>query len=443
MAIQAIPAVRYTPSATKMPTAQNYLDLDDMNYRTHEIPDLDKNLHGRYGDQMIDTFFEKTGRKSPYASDVVTWTEEERLAQLAVGVTRVGDVFTFVDHTFREGEVITVRDATGAVVRQGRVSATTTTTFTARCGDALGWTALAGALTVFADISEFLKGSLGMTQSLNTKYQQFTARGTITKEMVNENRTNMTQLSWLKMSDSATGNLIGYVWYDINKENAEKRFRNKRESAHFNSKNWAGDLLADGYKGREGLFESMDRGNIYAGFINNVTDVEGLIDRLEKQGQHKDNIIYGTTAFCLAQDRFLASTNTVGLSYGAFQNSKDMALDLSFQGYKLGGYEFSYSKLQYLTEATAQGSMIGAKKVNGFMIPSGSASVKDNMTGTTSMKPMIHVRHRAYGAMNRDYEMVTRDWAQGTSLTDTITTEFQSEQLTCLIAANNTVKFMG
>jgi hypothetical protein len=40
----------------------------------------------------------------------------------------------------------------------------------------------------------------------------------------------------------------------------------------------------------------------------------------------RDNIIYGTTAFCFAQDSFLADTNTVGMSYGAFNNSKDMAL---------------------------------------------------------------------------------------------------------------------
>jgi hypothetical protein len=33
-------------------------------------------------------------------------------------------------------------------------------------------------------MSEFGKGSLGMQESLNTKYQQYTTRGTITKEMV-------------------------------------------------------------------------------------------------------------------------------------------------------------------------------------------------------------------------------------------------------------------
>jgi hypothetical protein len=42
MAIATTPAVRYVPSATKVPTAQNYLDLSDIN-TNHELPDMDKN----------------------------------------------------------------------------------------------------------------------------------------------------------------------------------------------------------------------------------------------------------------------------------------------------------------------------------------------------------------------------------------------------------------
>lgn len=445
MAIATTPAVRYVPSATKVPTAANYLDLSDLDYTNHQMPDLDKNLHGRYGSQMIDTFFEKTGRKIPYASDVITWTEEDRLTQLAEGVARTANVFTLADHTFRVGEVITAFLPDGSVSLQGRISATTSTTFTALCGSSAGWTALgATGISVFADISEFLKGTAGMQESLNTKYQQYTTRGTITKEMVSENRTNMAQISWLKATDNATGETLGYIWYDVNKDNTEKRFKNKRESAHFNSKEWTGDLLAAGYKGREGLFSSMAQGNIFSGFISNRAAAESMIDRLEKQGQLRDNIIYGTTAFCFAQDKFLSETTSAdGLSYGAFNNSKDMALNLSFKGYTLGGYEFNYSALQYLKEPTAQGAITGVSKVNGFLIPSASQSVTDPMQGTTSIRPMIHVRHRAYGSMNRDYEMVVRDWKQGTSLTDTITCEFQSEQATVLIGRNNTILFKG
>lgn len=444
-AIAGTPAIRYTPSATKVPTAANYLDLSDLSYSTHQMPDIDKELNRRYGSQMIDGWFEKTGRKIPYASDVITWTEEDRLTQLAVGVALTGNVFTLADHTFRVGEVIQAFLPDGSVSRQGRISATTSTTFTASCGDASGWAGLgATGISCFADISEFLKGSAGMQESLNTKYQQYTTRGSITKEMVSENRTNMTQISWLKATDNSSGETLGYIWYNVNKENAEKRFRNKRESANFNSKEWTGDLAAAGYKGREGLFASMAQGNVYAGNISDFASAESLIARLEKQGQLTSNIIYGTTAFCFAIDKFLASTNvTTGSAYGQFDNSKEMALDLSFNGFCLGGYDFAYSPLQYLKEATAQGAMAGITKVNGFLVPSASQSVMDPMQGTPSIRPMIHVRHRSYGAMNRDYEMQIFDWAAGTSNTDTLRTEFQSEQATVLIGRNNTVLFRG
>jgi hypothetical protein len=39
--------------------------------------------------------------------------------------------------------------------------------------------------------------------------------------------------------------------------------------------------------------------------------------------------------------------------------------------------------------------------------------------------------------MNRDYELVVRDWKDGNSLTDTVTTEFQSEQAVVLLGINN------
>jgi hypothetical protein len=42
MAIATTPAVRYT-KCDKVPTAQNYLDLSDINYFNHEL-DMDKTL---------------------------------------------------------------------------------------------------------------------------------------------------------------------------------------------------------------------------------------------------------------------------------------------------------------------------------------------------------------------------------------------------------------
>ena len=96
-----------------------------------------------------------------------------------------------------------------------------------------------------------------------------------------------------------------------------------------------------------------------------------------------------------------------------------------------------------MNDPLGHGARVGVTKTNGFMLPNSSQSVKDVLTGKMSIKPTLHVLYRAKGGVNRDYEMVVRDWANGTSTSDTVTTEFQSEQATVLIGANNTVLFQG
>jgi len=441
MAISASPAVRLNPSVTKTPTPQNYLDLSQMNYFRNELPAfISKTIQGRYGSQQLDTFMERKGLKLPLASDVATWMEEDRLTQLATGVTRVADVFTLADHTFRVGEILTAFDSTGAVLKKGRISAVTSTTFTAICGNGAGWGTLGTtALVCYTGTSEFTKGSAGMQESLNTTYQQFTARPSIVKEMVSDNRTNLTQDSWITVTspDGTKGNL----WYDVNKNGCEARFRNAREKAHFDSEDWTGDLLTAGYKGREGLLASMEQGNIYSGLVSTLTDAEGMVDRLEKQGQLSNNTIFCNTALAFGFDRFLASTNVAGQAYGMFDNEDNMKLNLSFNGFKLSTYNFNYTGLRILQDPLGHGARAGVTKINGFMIPDASQSVKDVLTGKMAQRPMLHSFYRAKGSENRDYEMVVRDWAKGTSLTDTVTTEFQSECATALIGRNNTILF--
>ena len=49
----------------------------------------------------------------------------------------------------------------------------------------------------------------GMQQSLNSKVEFFTQAGVITKELVEESGTNLTQMTWLEVEDSKGG--VGYV----------------------------------------------------------------------------------------------------------------------------------------------------------------------------------------------------------------------------------------
>jgi hypothetical protein len=62
----------------------------------------------------------KTGHESSYASDVITWTEEDRLTQLATGVARTADVFTLADHTFLEQVKVSRLSCRMVLSRQGK-----------------------------------------------------------------------------------------------------------------------------------------------------------------------------------------------------------------------------------------------------------------------------------------------------------------------------------
>ena len=441
MPIQAVPAVRLVPSATKVATPQNYLDLSQMNYFRNELPAfISKQIQGRYGSQMLDTFMERKGLRIPFASDVATWMEEDRLTQLITDATRSGDVFTSAAHTFRVGEILTAWNTDGSVLRKGRISAVTATTFTASCSGT-GWGTLAvTGIFCHTGMSEFLKGTEGQQESLNTTYQQFTARPTIVKEKVSDNRTNLTQDSWVSVViDGVEGNL----WYDVNKNGCEARFKNAREFSHFNQEEWTGDLLTAAYKGREGLLAAAAKGNVFSGLVSTISDARTMVDRLNKQGQNTQNTIYTNLDLAFGLDTFLAAQNINGQQWGMFDNAENMKLDLSFNGFGLGGYDFNYGLLSMFTDPTGHGARVGVTKVNGLLIPEGSQSVKDPITGTMSTKPKLHALYRAKGSLNRSYEMVVRDWEKGTEKADIITTEFQSEEATCLIGRNNTVLFVG
>lgn len=442
MALSAIPGVDFTPSATKTPTPQNYLGSADFNWLQQYLPETYNKIHERFGSQDITGMLEMQGKEIPFASDAILWKEENRLEQLGTGVTRTGDVFTLASHTYRPGEIIKVRNDDGSVIRKGRIASTTSTTFTALCGDVLGWTAVGTTtLTVFANTDEFLKGSAGMQESLNTTFKSYEQKPVIFKEMVSENRSNMALIVWLDIN--MPNGETKHVWYFENYKNTEKRFKNKIESGLIDMNKWTGDLATAGYQGTQGLFDIYGEGNVYSGLLTTMAGVDEVVDRSNKQGMISDNFIYGRTAFNSKISDFLSSVNTTGLSWGQFNNDEKMALNLEFSGFKRGGYEFAYSRWRYLDNPTGEGSVVGANKVHAIMFPSGSKQVYDSNKGVAATQPLLHVRYRAYGSMNRKYELSVFDWAAGTSTTDTVKTEFQCEKALVQLGRNSCWKFMG
>lgn len=443
MALLNSPGVIFSPSASKVPTGQNYLGSDDFDFANQYLPETEKKIFKRFGSQDVTGMLKMLGKEKSFASDVLLWKEEARLRMLGNGVTRTANVFTLADHNFRVGETIIARTLDGSVVRQGRISAVTDSTFTAICGHASGWTALnASDIVVFVDANEFLKDTKGFTESLDTKFENFEASPVIIKEMVKESGSNLAQITWLEVSNES--GQTGYVWYFKNFADTEKRYLNALESKLIRGRRWAGDLLAAGYEGTEGLIEIAEQGNIFAGQISDLNDVDELCERMDAQGGISNNYLYGTTSFGASIDDFLQAENVTGLSWGAFDNNEKMALNLEFKGFQRSGYEFSKTRWGYLTDPTSEGSMVGANKVHAIMIPSGSKSLRDQVNGGRTTEPMLQVRYRAYGKENRKMKMAVRSFENGTTDgQDRVITDWLSERMLQACGRNNFFIFKG
>jgi len=444
MPVASIPGVEFTPSATLVPTPLNYLGSADFDWLKQYAPSVYTKIHDRYGKQDITGLLELLGSETPADSDSILWKEENRLTQLATGVTLSGNVFTLANHTFRASETIVVRNADGSVLRQGRIESTTTNTFTAKCGHSSGWSALGSTnLTIFVSANEYGKKSAGMDTSVNTTYDSFENNFVIIKEMVDESGSNMAQKVWLEVSDD-NGNVLGNVWFYENYKNTEKRFKNAIESKLIRDRKWQGDLASDGYQGSEGLLQAMEGGNIFNGSINDLLDVDQVTERMLKQGALSQNYLYNTLAFGTAIDDFLKAEHVTGLSWGAFNNNENMALNLEFKGFHRGGFEFYKSRSSYLENPTGEGSMVGSSKINALMVASGSKQILDVHKGKVASQPILHVRYRANGATNRKYQMAKRTWEQGTTNgIDEQRMEFQTERCLVLLGRVNTMQFIG
>ena len=443
MSLATSPGVLFTPSPTKVPTPTNYLGSDDFDFLNQYLPEVYNKIHDRFGSQDVCGMLEALGKEMPFASDNIKWTEEGRLTQLGTGVTRSGNDFTLNNHTFRVNETIVVTNADGSVLREGLITAVTTNTFTALCGQAAGWTAVGtSALTVYADSNEFKKKTDGMAQSLNSQVEHFEQTPVIVKEMIDESGSNLAQITWIEV-EGKNGEK-GYVWFFKNYRDTEKRFKNAIETKLIRGKRWAGDLLAAGYEGTQGLFSAAEEGNIFDGTATALEDFDEVIERLNAQGGIMDNYLYGTSAQNIAIDDMLRNQTENSLGWGAFNNDKQMALNLGFNGFRRGGYEFSYSRWRYLDNPTTEGSLVGANKTHAMLIPSGSKKVYDVMKGEAAEQPMLHVRYRAKGKENRKYKMSVRDFDNGTSNgNDSMTVDFLTERALVVLGRNNCMIFKG
>jgi hypothetical protein len=150
-------------------------------------------------------------------------------------------------------------------------------------------------------------------------------------------------------------------------------------------------------------------------------------------------------ATSLGIDNMLAAQNSYGAggtSYGVFDNSEDMALNLGFSGFRRGAYDFYKTDWKYLNDSTTRGLI---DDIKGVIVPAGTSTVYDQQLGQNISRPFLHIRYRASEADDRRL----KSWVTGsvggnyTSDADVMNVHFLSERTLCTQAANNFVLLKG
>ena len=200
------------------------------------------------------------------------------------------------------------------------------------------------------------------------------------------------------------------------------------------------------------MFQAVEnRGNVTTGItgVNAATDLaefDAILAEFDSQGAIEENMMFVNRATSLAMDDMLASMNSYGAggtSYGVFNNSEDMALNLGFSGFRRGSYDFYKSDFRYLNDLATRGGInaaAGANAIRGVVIPAGTSSVYDQTVGASMKRPFLHVRYRASQTDDRKMKSwVTGSVGATTSALDAMEIHMLSERCLVVQGAN---KFM-
>jgi hypothetical protein len=210
-----------------------------------------------------------------------------------------------------------------------------------------------------------------------------------------------------------------------------------------------------GFTGTEGLFEAITgRGNTFQGLADDLDDWDNIVKRFDAQGKIQDYMFYCDRDQSLAIDNMLGTLNAGydgGISYGMFENGKDMAVDLGFRGFKRGSYNFFKSDWKLLNDPTLLGAVsTGAGKIRGILVPVGMKEVYEGQynggAGGEKIKvPYLQTKYRVAGMENRKY----KTWVTGTvggvytNDEDAMNIHHLSERMLCTTGANNFMLFEG
>ena len=477
MAITSASGIDAAPR--KQTLSSNYVDFTSSateGWAQQYLPDLMEKEAEVYGKRTIAGFLAQVGAEEASTSDRVIWSEQGRLhlaytAKYVSGNNKYeiendidgNDVGTTPGLRVGDMVIMSVADATA----KGYVSAvdpdgdngaefTVLSYGAANMATALGSTATTSELVrVLVIGSEFEKGTDGRSAANSPKFKSHSNKHIIMKDYYEVSGSDTTQIGWIEVSGEEGQN--GYLWYLKAEGDTRARFTDYLEMTMLEAETAVAGAGAIGgtdggalQDGTQGLFQAITtRGHQTSGVtgVNAATDLaefDAILAVFDQNGAIEENMLFVDRSTSLAIDDMLASMNSYGAggtSYGVFNNSEDMALNLGFSGFRRGSYDFYKSDFRYLNDKATRGGINDADSANairGVMIPAGTSSVYDQTVGASMKRPFLHVRYRASQTDDRRMKTwVTGSVGAATSALDAMQIHMLSERCLVTQGANN------
>ena len=476
MAITSASGIDAAPR--KQTLASNYVDFTSAateGWAQQYLPDLMEKEAEVYGKRTIAGFLAQVGAEESSASDRVIWSEQGRL-HLAYTCTYQDSNNTYAvvndmdgnsvttNHGLRVGDIVIMSNASAtakgyisAVNEDGDNEAEFTVLAYAddhmTSADALNSTSTtAGAHRVFVIGSEFEKGSSARSAANTPKFKSHSNKHLIMRDYYEISGSDATAIGWVEVSGEDGQN--GYLWYLKAEGDTRARFTDYLEMTMLEAETAVDGAGAIGgtdqstSDGTEGLFQAItNRGHQTTGItgVNAATDLaefDAILAVFDQNGAIEENMMFVDRSTSLAIDDMLASMNSYGAggtSYGVFNNSEDMALNLGFSGFRRGSYDFYKSDWKYLNDKGTRGGLNDTvNAIRGAVIPAGTSSVYDEQLGKNLKRPFLHVRYRASQTESRKYKTwVTGSVGATTSGVDAMEVHYLSERCLVTQGANN------
>jgi len=478
------------PTQKKQALEGNYLNFTDgtNDFAQQYLPEIYEAEVERYGNRTLGGFLRMVGAEMPMTSDQVVWSEQNRLhisyenviatnagavgAKVSTLTIPVGGAgATLIENVVSPGSTIVVMNpATGAelncyVVASGATPGSAlgagVLTVAPYSQEALDGTGAGAAevdlvtggptLKIFVYGSEYGKGTGDANRvSVTPSFTQYSNSPIIIKDKYAINGSDTAQIGWVEVAtESGQG---GFLWYLKAESETRLRFEDYLEMSMVEGELKSGSSTTTA-KGTEGLFAAVkSRGNVLVDFTaaTGLSQFDSILKNLDTQGAIEENMLFLNRETSLDFDDMLATVGQQGgtgiyqggSSYGVFENSEEMALNLGFSGFRRGSYDFYKTDWKYLNDASTRGGVADAG-IEGVLVPAGTSTVYDQILGTNIRRPFLHVRYRASQADDRRM----KNWITGsvggaaTSDLDAMEVHFLSERCLVTQAANNFVLF--